>query len=163
MKTLSSLRYLIMLLMLPLLLGSCSKEDADATPAVVQHKIQVRVTGESLSSLGAELHVKSTLNFIKGPYLTGPALNEAFSTSISKTYDLGAFGKEDIIEGLIVFKNVTRTSTTQPSAATRLKLEMIADGVVIESTELNKSGKGYKVDYYPNLTGEAAIETDNLK
>ena len=60
------------------------------------------------------------------------------------------------------FKNVTKTSNLQPSATSRLKLELIADGVVKENTELNKSGIGWKVRYDPHLIGGADLETDNL-
>lgn len=163
MKLIYPLRYLIMLLVLPLLLGSCSKDDEAAPSTAVQHKIQVRVTGENLSGLGAELHVKSTLNFINGPFVAGPGLHETYATSITRTYDLGTFGKEDIIEAQVMFRNVTKNGAVQPSATSRLKLELIADGVVKENTELNKSASGWKVQYNPYLVGGADLETDNLK
>lgn len=156
MKTLSTLLFALLVLVM----ASCSSDSKD-DPQPVTHKVEVRVTGQDLAGLGAELKVTSQLDFAKASK-AGPGYTEVFGSSVSKTIKIGDFGTYDLIESLVMFKNVTRTSSLRPSSTSRLKLEILADGKVIETTELNASATGWKVRYEPYLVGGADLETDNL-
>lgn len=60
------------------------------------------------------------------------------------------------------FQAVRPGSPTQPRATTKLKLELLADGKVIEITELNQLKTGWKLNTSSYLKGSMDIEIDNL-
>ena len=152
----------LLLASLALVLGSCSKSKTDdPPPKAVSHHIEARVTGTDLAGMSASLLVTERLDFINGgkPKVV---FAESYGSNVSKTVDVGMYGAADLISAEVSFQAVTATGPTQPRSTTRLKLEIIADGVVKETTELNQSKTGWKVRYAPHLLGAAEVETDNL-
>jgi len=162
MKTLSTIGCL---LAVPLLALTGYTRDAGkgAVPAAAKHVVQVRVTGQNITGLGADLQVRTVLNWHQG-YNPGHSFSQTFSTaSVSETYDIGRFNDNDYVEASISFKNVTQDGAVRPAPNAFLKVEMITDGEVGEATQLDAKAKGWKVEYDPHLKATVAVETDKLQ
>ncbi|WP_035561178.1 hypothetical protein [Hymenobacter sp. IS2118] len=126
----------LLLLLLPLLALKCDKEDVIKAN---QFDVKVRVTGDNLFGLGAEMKVESRRNVLNPK--AGPSLSKAFSTSINQTYDLGTFGIQDDVTISALFRQVTCNSMVQPVANTKLKVELLVNGVVLNVVELTPASK----------------------
>ncbi|AHJ95410.1 hypothetical protein [Hymenobacter swuensis] len=142
-------------------LSSCASESNEPTPEGITHHLKARVTGRDLGGLQAAFQIEEVRDY----YTQGARkrlLTEHFSSSISNTYDLGTYGPADKVEATVGFTNVMASSGPAIGASTSLKLELMADGKVIASAELNQAKRGANVYFGPHLTGYTAIETDNL-
>lgn len=126
----------LLALLLPLLALKCKKEDVTK---LNQFEVKVRVTGDNLGGLGAEVKAESRLNVLNPK--TGPSLSYRFPTSVNQTYDLGTFGIQDDVTISASFANVTCTSTVQPVSNTKLKVELIANGLVVNTIELSPASR----------------------
>lgn len=125
------------------------------------YHIEARVTATDLADMNATLTLTERRDFVNGG--VKKVLNyEPINTNLAKTIDLGTYGAADLISGVVEFQAVRPGSPTQPRATTKLKLELLADGKVIETTELNQLRTGWKVSTSPYLKGGVDIETDNL-
>lgn len=165
MKTNYTLRSLFALLLLTLLLSSCGDEEKKTDPKPKEYTVQVRVTGQLLQGLGADMSYTSAHNFV-GPSTPGPNGTEDFSTitagNVTKTYELGTFGDNDIIEGYINLRNVTRNGSTRIPSAGYFKMEIIVDGDVKQMIRLDATGEHTNATYNPHFRGYVALETDDL-
>ncbi|OUJ76149.1 hypothetical protein [Hymenobacter crusticola] len=164
MKALSTFSYLLLIPQLGWL-GSATEAPKKAAMSAGTHVVQVRVFGNKLDGLGAELNVRSVVNWDKG-HNPGPTLEKKFDTSsVNETYTIGTFGDMDYVEASISFKNVAFHNTTRPPAGSQLRVEIITDGKVGEKTRLDSNAlndKVWKVEYDPYLKGTVAVETNKL-
>ncbi|GAA4370518.1 hypothetical protein GCM10023185_45060 [Hymenobacter saemangeumensis] len=139
-----------MFLLLPLLALKCEKDDIVKAN---RFEITVRVTGTHLDGLGAEMHVSSVLNVLNPT--TGPTLTYSYGSSVSQTYTLGTFGIQDQFTAVVAFRNVTCNSSLQPATDSRLRLEVLANGVLVNVVELapgSRSGSFSCSPYWINTT-----------
>lgn len=127
----------LLLLLLPLLALKCKKDDI---AKVNQFAVTVRATGEHLDGLGAEIQVDSRLNVLNPS--AGPSLTHSYPTNVSQTYLLGTFGLQDDVTITVAFRNVTCTSTVRPASNSRLKIELLANGVAVNTLELTPAPRG---------------------
>ncbi|WP_324680408.1 hypothetical protein [Hymenobacter sp. GOD-10R] len=128
------------------------------TPLVAKHLVEVRITGQNLVGLGAELTVRSVLNWKQG-YNPGHSFTQSFTeANVSQTYKVGNFDATDYVEAAITLKNVTRDSRIQPAVNSFLKIEIITDGKVGETTQLDANAKGWKVEYDPHLRAIVSVD-----
>jgi hypothetical protein len=127
----------LLLLALPLLSLKCEDEDIIKPP---QFEVTIRVTGEHLDGLGAELSVSSTRNVLNPS--AGPGLSYSYGTNISQTYALGTFGLQDRVEASVAFRNVTCSSTLRPASDSKLLVEVLANGLVVGRAELTPGSSG---------------------
>ena len=134
-KTYRSLALLLVLL-LPLLALKCNKDDIVRAN---QFEVKVRVTGDNLAGLGAEMKAESRLNVLNPK--AGPSLRFSFATSASQTYDLGTFGIQDDVTISAAFANATCTGTVQPASNTKLKVELLVNGLVVNVLELSPASR----------------------
>ncbi|GAA4393610.1 hypothetical protein [Hymenobacter koreensis] len=160
MKTLSTLR-IILYLMAGLSLAGCGKKE-EPKPAPKSYAVSLRVTGQNLQGLGADISYATAKNHIRGPYGAGPTGTEAFAATASKTFDLGRLGPEDLVEGYVNFRNVRATTTPRPPATAVLKMEIIVDGRVHSTGQITGAGPAPGSGYNPHLQGYVALETENL-
>jgi len=134
--------------------GSALKE----TPPLAKHLVEVRVTGQNLTGLGADLTVRSVLNWKQG-YHPGQGFTQTFTgASINQTYKVGYFEATDYVEAAIAFQQVTRDSAVQPAVGAFLKVEILTDGKVSETTQLDANAKGWKVEYDPHLRAIVSVD-----
>ena len=164
MKTLATFRYLLLVPSFSLL-GHSSDAKKEATLPAETHVVQVRVIGQNLDGLGAELSVRSVLNWSPRVYNPGPGFTEKFSKSVNEKYTVGTFGGRDYVEASISFKNVAFHNNTRPPANAHLRVEIITDGKVGERTRLDANAvndKVWKVEYNPYMKGTVAVETNKL-
>ena len=133
------LRFIIsfLLLVLPLLGLQCSKEKIAKAN---EFDITVRVTGENLGGLGAEVKVTSVRNVLNPS--AGPTLAQSYGLTVSQTYSLGKFGIQDQITAFVNFTNVTCTSVVQPAANTSLLVEVLANGILVSQVRLKPGSTG---------------------
>ena len=133
------LRFLIgvLLLVLPLLALKCSKEEVIKAN---EFDITVRVTGEHLDGLGAQMQVTSVRNVLNPS--AGPTLTQNFGPTVSQTYALGKFGIQDQVKTSIYFTNVTCTSVVQPAANASLLVEVLANGLLVSQVRLKPGMSG---------------------
>jgi hypothetical protein len=136
MKMLHRLAWLL-LLALPLLSLKCDDDDVIKPPPF---EVTIRVTGEHIDGLGAEMSVISTRNVLNPS--AGPTLSRPYSTSISQTYTLGTFGLQDRVEASVAFRNVTCSSALRPASDSKLLVEVLANGFVVGSAELTPGSSG---------------------
>ena len=136
MKMLHRLAWLL-LLALPLLSLKCDDEDVIKPP---QFEVTIRVIGEHLDGLGAELSVISTRNILNPS--AGPTLSHRYTTSISQTYALGSFGLQDRVEASVGFRNVTCSSVLRPDNDSKLLVEVLANGIIVGRAELTPGSSG---------------------
>jgi len=161
MKTVSTFAYLLLVPQLSWLAYDSNAIKAVAPPAG-SHVVQVRVIGQNMSGLGAELSVRSVLDWDQG-HNPGPTLYKAFGDKISETYTIGTFGRMDYVEASISFKNVLVDN--RPPVNSQLRVEIITDGRVGEVTRLDANSMNdrvWKVEYDPHLRGTVAVETNKL-
>ena len=159
MKTITSLRYLLFIFLLPLL--SCGDDDKPNPAPATPHVVSVRVFGSDLSGLGAELQITSKL-VSGGQTQEGPDVSDKYSDAIDKTYSVGTFSNSDVVTVNIAFKNVTRTSTTRPSLTSGLAATILVDGRPQAPIVLDTKGIGSGVRYEPYLAGTTAVQMDQL-
>jgi hypothetical protein len=146
---------LLSLLSLTFIFGGCGKDDTPpSTPPT--HHLEARITGNDLTGMDATVEVWRDYPLLDRLYL------EALPTSVGKTIDLGTYGNKAMVSGAIRFFAVTPGSSIEPRPTTNLKLELLADGRVIETTVLNQAKTGFKVSTSPVLAGQASIETAKL-
>lgn len=163
MKTLATFRYILLVPSLSLA-GYTSEAPEIAKPAAT-HVVEVRVIGQNLDGLGAELNVRSVLDWSPRTYNPGPGFSKTFSSSVNETYTVGTFGARDYVEASVSFKNVAFHNNTRPPANAHLRIEIITDGKVGERTRLDANAandKAWKVEYNPYLKGTVAVETNKL-
>lgn len=164
MKTLSTFRYLLLVPSFSLL-GHASNAKKEAILPAETHVVQVRVTGQNLAGLGAELVVRSSLNWNPRTFNPGPGFTKSIGNSVNETYTVGTFGPRDYVEASVAFKNVAFHNNTRPPAGAHLWVEIITDGKGGEKTRLDANAvndKAWKVEYNPYLKGTVAVETDKL-
>ena len=121
---------------LPLLALKCKKDDVVRAN---QFEVKVRVTGDNLAGLGAEMKAESRLNVLNP--IAGSSLRFSFTTSVSQTYDLGTFGIQDDVSISAAFANATCTSTVQPASNTKLKVELLVNRFVMNVIELSPASR----------------------
>ncbi len=126
----------LLLLLLPLLALKCDKEEVVKAN---QFDVKVRVTGDNFAGLGAEMKVNSRRNVFNPT--PGPSLSYSFPTSVNQTYDLGTFGIQDDVTISAAFTNVTCNSTVQPVSNTKLKVELLINGTVLNVVELTPNSR----------------------
>jgi hypothetical protein len=133
------LRFIIgsLLLTLPLLGLKCSKEEIVKAN---EFDIALRVTGEHLGGLGAEVKVTSIRNVLNPS--AGPTLVQSYGPTISQTYALGKFGLQDKVTVSASFTNVTCTSAVQPASDASLLVEVLANGVTVSRVVLKPGTSG---------------------
>lgn len=136
MKTYYRSLALLLVLLLPLLALKCKKDDIVKAN---QFDVKVRVTGDNFAGLGAEVKVESRLNVLNPK--PGPSLSYSFPTSVNQTYDLGTFGIQDDVSISASFTNVTCTSTVQPVGNTKLKVELLVNGLAVNVIELSPASR----------------------
>ena len=146
---------LLPLLAFALLFSGCGKDDTPP-PAPLTHHLEARVTGTDLTGMAATVDVWRDYPFLDRLYL------EALPTSVGKTIDLGTYGNNARVSGIIRFFAVAPSSSVEPRSTTALQLELLADGRVIETTVLNQAKTGFQVSTSPVLAGQAFIETAKL-
>ncbi|WP_324674220.1 hypothetical protein [Hymenobacter sp. GOD-10R] len=164
MKTLSTFRSLVLVPSLSLL-GYANDAPKEVVKTADTHVVQVRVMGQNLDGLGAELSVRSVLDWSPRSYKPGPTLSRNFDKSINETYTIGTFGEKDYVEASISFKNVMFHNNIRPSANTQLRVEIITDGKVGEKTRLDANAlndKVWRVEYDPYMKGTVTVETNKL-
>lgn len=127
----------LLLLALPLLSLKCDDDNIIMPP---QFEVTIRVTGEHLDGLGAELNVSSTRNLLNPS--AGPTLTYSYDASISQTYTLGPFGLQDQVIASAAFRNVTCSSSLRPATDSKLLVEVLANGLVVGRAELTPSSSG---------------------
>jgi hypothetical protein len=132
--------FAFLLLLLPLLGLKCEKDDIVKAN---QFDVKVRVTGDNFYGLGAEVKVDSRRNVLNPS--PGPSLRETYPTSINHTYSLGTFGVQDDVTISALFANVTCSGTVQPVSNTKLKVELLVNGRVVNTIELSPASR--------NMTG----------
>ncbi|MCI1188931.1 hypothetical protein MON38_16025 [Hymenobacter sp. DH14] len=152
------LRFIIglLLLALPLLGLKCSKEEIIKA---TEFDITVRVTGEHLDGLGAEMKVTSVRNVLNPS--AGPVLTQSFGPTVSQTYSLGKFGLQDQVTAFIYFTNVTCTSVVQPAANTSLLVEVLANGVLVSQVRLKPGTTGGNFTCTPYWTNSDESHGDD--
>ena len=126
----------LLLLMLPLLALKCDKEEIINAN---RFDVKVRVTGDNFAGLGAEMKVNSRRNVLNPS--PGPSLTYSYPASVNQTYDLGTFGIQDDVTLNASFTNVTCTSTVQPASNTKLKVELLVNGLVVNVVELTPNSR----------------------
>ena len=134
--------------------GFC--KDNPPPPAPLTNRLEARITGTDLTGMDATVEIWRDYPLLDRLYV------EALPTSVGKTVDLGTYGNQARVSGAIRFLAVAPGSSTEPRPTTNLKLELLADGRVIETTVLNQAKTGFKVSTSPVLAGQAAIETAKL-
>ena len=117
---------------------SCDKED-DPLKDKLKFKVTLHVTGENLAGLGAEMSYTSVRNTLTDPK-PGPNGRETYGAQVDATYDLGEFGFYDQLVATIAMRNVT--CTARPPANSRLRLDVLIDGVLFDRVELNGATPG---------------------
>lgn len=133
------LLFRVLLLLLPLfVLPGCDKDD-DPLKDKLRFKVTLRVTGENLAGLGAEMDYTSVRNTLTDPK-PGPTGRDTYALRADGTYDLGEFGFYDQLAATIAMRNVT--CTARPPANSRLKLEILVNGVLYDRVELNGASPG---------------------
>ena len=142
-------------LALTLLFSGCGK-DYTPPPVPPTHHLEARITGTDLTGMDATVEIWRDYPLLDRLYV------EALPTSVGKTVDLGTYGNQARVSGAIRFLAVAPGSSTEPRPTTNLKLELLADGRVIETTVLNQAKTGFKVSTSPVLAGQASIETAKL-
>ena len=120
-----------LLLLLPLLSLKCKEDDIVKAN---QFAVTVRVTGENLGGLGAEIQADSRLNVFNPK--AGPSLKYSYGTAVSQTYELGTFGLQDDVTISALFRNVSCSSAVQPASNSKLKVELLIRGLVVNVIEL---------------------------
>ena len=152
------LRYIIgsLLFMLPLLGLKCSKEEIVKAN---EFDITVRVTGEHLGGLGAEVKVTSIRNVLNPS--AGPTLVQSYGPTISQTYSLGKFGIQDKVTAFASFTNVTCTSTVQPASDASLLVEVLANGVPVSRVVLKPGASGSNFTCSPYWTNSDESHGDD--
>jgi len=125
-----------LLLLLPLVALKCKKEDIVNAN---QFDVKVRVTGENLTGLGAEIKVESRRNVVNPT--AGPSLAHGYTVSVNQTYDLGTFGVQDDVTISAFFTNVTCSSSVQPASNSKLKVELLINGWVANTIELSPASR----------------------
>ncbi|GAA4373146.1 hypothetical protein [Hymenobacter koreensis] len=130
------LRLPLWLLTAFILLVSCKKEDP--LKGKLRYKVEVRVTGENLTGLGAEMSYTSIRNTLTDPK-PGPSAQYSYATRVSETYELGEFGMYDALEVTLAMRNVTCNNAAQLGPNSWLRAEILANGLVIDRVELNSA------------------------
>ncbi|RAK65805.1 hypothetical protein DLM85_13890 [Hymenobacter edaphi] len=126
-----------MLLTLVLLAG-CGKDD-DPLKGKLRYKVQVHVTGENLTGLGAEMSYATVRNTLTDPK-PGPSGRDAYATRVDTTYELGEYGAYDALEVTLALRNVTcQNAATQLGANSYLKAEIRANGLKIDEVKLDRT------------------------
>ncbi|QIX62538.1 hypothetical protein HER32_15670 [Hymenobacter sp. BT18] len=122
------------------------EELKDAT----RFSVALRVKGENLTGLGAEMDYVSTRNTLTKPE-AGPSGHHTYAISADTTYQLGEFGVYDDVLATIVLRKATCDATTHPRPGSYLKLDMLVNGVVYD-TETLSSTSGAQVTCTPYWT-----------
>jgi hypothetical protein len=143
------------LALVSLLSTSCSKEEPDP-----KHVIAVRLTGTNLADLGAGVLVKDRM--LASP-TTGwhDVYTENFASNVSKTQTIGTYDSTATIQAYIYFKEVQISTGPLPGSSV-LKLELLADGKVYKTTELNTGFRNSPAYFDPYWTTSVAVETKRL-
>lgn len=123
------------MLLLPLIAVECKKKVVDAN----QFDVKVRVTGENLGGLGAEIKVESRRSIVNPT--PGPSLSYTYATAVSQTYVLGTFGIQDDATISAFFTNVTCSGAVQPTSNSRLKVELLVNEKVVNVIELSPTSQ----------------------
>ena len=139
MKTYHLTVWAFILLLLPLMAVECKKKAVEAN----KFEVKVRVTGENLAGLGAEIKAESRRNVLNP--ITGPSLSHTYAAAVSQTYDLGTFGLQDDATISAFFTNVTCSSAVQPASNSRLKVELLINNRAVNTIELSPTSR--------NMTG----------
>jgi hypothetical protein len=126
-----------LLLMLPLLGVKCEKEDI---VKATQFEVTVRVTGENLGGLGAEVRVSSVRNVLNPS--AGPGLTYSYPINANVVYSLGTFGLQDQVTAEVAFHNVSCSGVVRPASDSKLKVEVLANGFVVNVVELTPATTG---------------------
>lgn len=132
------------LLLLPL--AACQdklEELEDAT----RFEVTLRVKGENLTGLGAEMDYVSTRNTLTKPEV-GPSGRYTYAVAVDTTYQLGEFGVYDDVLATIALRKATCDAATHPRPGSYLKLDMLVNGVVYD-TETLSSTSGTQVTCSP--------------
>ena len=146
----------LLILLLPLLALKCKKDDIIKAK---QFEVTVRVTGENLTGLGAEMQVNSRLDALN--LSAGPSLTYAYATSVSQTYVLGTFELQDDVTAAVAFKNVTCSSALQPASNSKLKVELFANGLLVNVVELTPTSQGDSFACAPYWADTSASNSDD--
>ncbi|UYZ57420.1 hypothetical protein [Hymenobacter latericus] len=131
------LRAPLLVLLVLALLASC---DDDPLKDKVKYTVALRVTGQNLAGLGAEMHYTSVRNTTTNPQ-PGPSGHYTYAVRADSTYNLGEFGWYDHLDAAIALRNVSCSSALQPAANSWLKLEMLVNGRVVDRVELNSASR----------------------
>ncbi|HEX8350200.1 MAG TPA: hypothetical protein VF598_09565 [Hymenobacter sp.] len=161
MKLLSTFSYLLLVPQLAWLGLDSNARKETARPAG-SHIVQVRVIGQNLDDLGAELSVRSVLDWDQG-HNPGPEFTKILGDKVNETYTVGTFGRMDYVEASISFKKVIFDN--KPPSNAHLRVEIITDGKVGEVTRLDANAvndRVWKVEYDPYMKGTVAVETNKL-
>lgn len=132
------MKYLSRATLLPLLtaimLSGCEKEK------MLQARIELRVRGENLTGLGAEMSYTSLRDAYDQPQ-PGPSGQYSYAVRADTTYNLGDFNIDDTMEAHISLRNASCATTLRPDSW--LRLETLANGVVIKRIELNAAARSW--------------------
>ncbi|MCC3158773.1 hypothetical protein LJ737_16130 [Hymenobacter sp. 15J16-1T3B] len=133
-----SFRFPLLLLLVVGLLAGCSKDD-DPLKGKLRYKVQVRVRGENLTGLGAEMSYATVRNTLTDPK-PGPSGRDTYAVRADTIYELGEYGAYDALEVTLAMRNVTcQNAATQLGANSYLKAEILANGLKIDEVELNRT------------------------
>ncbi len=139
-------------------LTSC-EEDTDITSSL-KYTIKLRVTGENLTDLGAEMRYTSLRNTLAASPAAGPTRTKTYTNSADSTYNVGEFGFYDRVEAIIALKSATCNATTHPRSSSFLRLEMLVNDRIVLREELN-SASAQRVTCSPYWTITTTTDGDD--
>ncbi|MCR5887037.1 hypothetical protein LRS06_04445 [Hymenobacter sp. J193] len=127
-------------------LAAC-QDKLDELEDATRFTVALRVKGENLSGLGAEMHYVSTRSTLTNPQ-AGPSGHYTYAAAADTTYQLGEFGVYDDVLATIALRTATCDAATHPRPGSYLKLDMLVNGVVYD-TETLSSTSGAQVTCSP--------------
>jgi hypothetical protein len=130
MKQLATRSYLFLLF---ILLTSCNDKNADDTPKPGNHMVAVRITGDGLTGLGAQISGSSTDS--QGKKAANKFSLQPTTATISQTQEVGQVNTDRAFSTTISFTNVR--GTAQAPYGSYLRADILVNGHTLRSFLIN--------------------------